>query len=69
MIRVGTGVGFYMKREIDAFICYMHEKRETSANTEAAYTRDLCKLVEYVQQHNVTSLVQVNAGQLQAYVQ
>lgn len=58
-----------MKREIDAFICYMHEKRETSANTEAAYTRDLCKLVEYVQQHNVTSLVQVNAGQLQAYVQ
>ena len=68
MIRVGTGVGFYMKREIDAFISYMHEKRETSANTEASYTRDLRKLMEYVQQQDLTSFTQVNAGHLQAYV-
>ena len=57
-----------MKREIDAFISYMHEKRETSANTEAAYTRDLRKLMEYVQQQDLTSFTQVNAGHLQAYV-
>ena len=24
-----TGVGFYMRKEIDAFISYMHEKRLT----------------------------------------
>ena len=63
-----TGVGFYMRKEIDAFISYMHEKRETSANTEAAYTRDLRKLMEYVQQQDLTSFTQVNAGHLQAYV-
>ena len=57
-----------MKRESDAFISYMHEKRETSANTEAAYTRDLRKLMEYVQQQDLTSFTQVNAGHLQAYV-
>ena len=45
-----TGVGFYMRKEIDAFISYMHEQRQTSENTEAAYARDLRKLMEYVQQ-------------------
>ena len=62
-----TGVGFYMNREIDAFISYMHEQRHTSRNTEAAYTRDLCKLMEYVQS-DVTSFTQVTAVQLQRYV-
>ena len=66
--RVDTGVGFYMKREIDAFISYMHEMRETSENTEAAYTRDLSKLMEYVQRQDVMSFTQVSAEQLQAYV-
>ena len=56
-----------MEREIDAFISYMHDMRETSENTEAAYTRDLRKLMEYVQQ-DVTSFTQVTAGQMQGYV-
>ena len=73
-----TGVGFYMRKEIDAFISYMHEQRQTSENTEAAYARDLRKLMEYVQQesdqgtmnegHAVTSFAQVSAEQLQAYI-
>lgn len=62
-----TGVGFYMNREIDAFISYMHGQRRTSYNTEAAYTRDLCKLMEYVQPE-VTSFTQVTSDQLQKYV-
>lgn len=57
-----------MKREIDAFICYMHEKRGTSANTEAAYARDLCKLMKYVQQRDVTGFAEVTAEMLQAYL-
>lgn len=57
-----------MKREIDAFICYMHEKRGTSANTEAAYARDLCKLMKYAQQRDVTGFAEVTAEMLQAYL-
>lgn len=57
-----------MKREIDAFICYMHEKRGISANTEAAYARDLCKLMKYVQQRDVTGFAEVTAEMLQAYL-
>ena len=59
--RAGAGVGFYMKREIDTFICYMHEMRGTSANTEAAYTRDLSKLAKYAQQWDVTCFAEVTA--------
>lgn len=68
MYRAGAGVGFYMKREIDTFICYMHEMRGTSANTEAAYTRDLSKLVKYAQQWDVTCFAEVTTEILRAYV-
>lgn len=46
----------------------MHEKRGTSANTEAAYARDLCKLMKYVQQRDVTGFAEVTAEMLQAYL-
>ena len=57
-----------MRKEIDAFISYMHEQRQTSENTEAAYARDLRKMMEYVQQSDVSSFTQVTAEHLQAYV-
>lgn len=57
-----------MNREIDAFISYMHEQRQTTGNTESAYARDLRKLMEYVQQYGVTSFSQVTADQLQVYI-
>lgn len=57
-----------MNKEIDAFIGYMHENRQTSGNTEAAYARDLRKLADYVQQMGVTCLAQVTREQLQAYL-
>lgn len=66
--KADTGVGFYMEREINAFISYMHEQRQTSGNTEAAYARDLRKLMEYVQQQGVESFTQVTADHLHAYV-
>lgn len=46
----------------------MHEKRGTSANTEAAYARDLCKLMKYAQQRDVTGFAEVTAEMLQAYL-
>lgn len=57
-----------MKKEIDAFISYMHENRQTSGNTEAAYARDLRKLMDYAQQMGVTSFAEVTCGQLEAYL-
>ena len=50
-----------MRKEIDAFISYMHEQRQTSENTEAAYARDLRKLMEYVQQHDIMSDEMISA--------
>ena len=60
--------GFYMKNEIDAFISYMREQKQISDNTAAAYTRDLCKLAEYVCGMGVDDFVQVDTGILQAYL-
>lgn len=57
-----------MIKEIDAFISYMHEYRQTSANTEAAYARDMRKLMEYVQWLGVTSFENVTSEHLKAYL-
>lgn len=57
-----------MRKEIDAFISYMHEQRQTSGNTEAAYARDLRKLMEHLEQQQVTSFAQMTTEQLQTYV-
>ena len=57
-----------MKNEIDAFISYMREQKQISDNTAAAYTRDLCKLAEYVCGMGVDDFVQVDTGILQAYL-
>lgn len=57
-----------MKNEIDAFIGYMHEHRQTSGNTEAAYARDLRKLMEYLQETGVTGFAQVSREQLKDFL-
>lgn len=57
-----------MKNEIDAFISYMREQKQISDNTAAAYTRDLCKLGEYVCGMGVDDFVQADTGILQAYL-
>lgn len=64
-----TEVGFYMKKEIETFISYMHEQRQASVNTQAAYARDLRKLMEYVEKQGVTSFVQVTETQIQSYME
>lgn len=66
--RRDIGMVFYMKNEIDAFIGYMHENRQTSGNTEAAYARDLRKLMEYLQGIGVTRFAQVSRGQLMDFL-
>lgn len=63
-----SGVGFYMKNEIDAFIAYMHENRQTSDNTEAAYARDLRKLMEYLQETGAGSFGEVSGEMLEGFL-
>ena len=53
-----------MNNEIAAFVGYMHENRQTSGNTEAAYARDLRKLTEYLKEIGVTSFAQVDRKEL-----
>lgn len=57
-----------MMTQIDAFIAYMHEYRQISENTESAYTRDLKKLTEYMQQQGITDFAQVDTELLQAFL-
>ena len=38
-----------MEQQIDALIQYMHEKKNTSKNTELSYRRDLLKLITFLQ--------------------
>ena len=38
-----------MEQQIDALIQYMHEKKNTSKNTELSYRRDLLKLIAFLQ--------------------
>lgn len=57
-----------MKKEIEAFISYMHEQRKTSLNTETAYARDLTKLMAYAQQAGIHEFAQVTAALLQQYM-
>ncbi len=57
-----------MKNEIDAFISYMQEQRQISDNTVAAYTRDLCKLAEYMHDMGMEDFEQADTGILQQYL-
>lgn len=57
-----------MRKEIDTFISYMHDQRQATKNTQAAYTRDLRKLMEYVEKQGVTSFAQVTEAQLQSFI-
>ena len=63
-----TGAGFYMTREIEAFISYMHEERQTSENTESAYRIDLRKFAMFLQQQGVEDFAEINGSQLQLYL-
>lgn len=57
-----------MEQSIDRFITYLHNVKNTSANTEMSYRRDLKKVVAFLRSRGLTELVDVKAEDLQAYI-
>lgn len=57
-----------MTHDIHNFIQYLHEKKNTSTNTEVSYERDLRKMGEYLLTKNVKQVDVVTASDLEAYL-
>ena len=58
-----------MEQQIDALIEFMHEKKNTSKNTELSYRRDLKKLADYLQKDlGKNSFSEVTSEDLEQYV-
>ncbi len=57
-----------MEQSIDRFITYLHNVKNTSANTEMSYRRDLKKVMAFLRSKGLTELVDVTAEDLQAYI-
>lgn len=65
---MGKGLHVFMEQSIDRFITYLHNVKNTSANTEMSYRRDLKKVVAFLRAKGLTELVDVKAEDLQAYI-
>lgn len=59
---------YRMQTEIDSFISYLHNVKNTSANTELSYQRDLKKLECFLEEQGVTQVNQITAKHLEAYI-
>ncbi len=57
-----------MEKVINAFIDYMHDKKQTSVNTELSYRRDLMKVVRYMEEQGIADVKKINATNLNSYV-
>lgn len=57
-----------MKQDIQNFIQYLHQEKQTSENTEVSYERDLKKMCLYLQEHGVEQLDAVTTEILDSYV-
>ena len=57
-----------MQKEIDSFISYLHNVKQSSANTQMSYQRDLKKFVAFCENRGITSVQKLRAQDLEAYV-
>ena len=57
-----------MQKEIDSFISYLHNIKQSSTNTQMSYQRDLKKFVAFCEEKGVTSVSELKAQDLEAYV-
>ena len=57
-----------MERTLAEFIAYLHTTKNTSANTEISYQRDLRKLIRYLQEQDICDFVEVTSLDLKAYL-
>ena len=57
-----------MQKEIDSFVSYLHNVKQSSANTQMSYQRDLKKFAAFCENRGVTSVKDLKAKDLEAYV-
>lgn len=55
-----------MERTLAEFIAYLHTTKNTSANTEISYQRDLKKLIRYLQEQKIYDFTEVTSLDLKA---
>jgi integrase/recombinase XerD len=57
-----------MEQSIQNFIAYMHETKDTSANTEMSYRRDLVKVDKFMAQRGISKLQSITEQDLKDYI-
>lgn len=57
-----------MTQDIQNFIQYLHEEKQTSANTEVSYARDLKKMQQFLLAQGICSVGEVTATSLNSYI-
>lgn len=57
-----------MEREVQEFISYLHNVKQTSHNTELSYKRDLAKVCHFLGQRGISSVTAVKADDLKDYI-
>lgn len=57
-----------MTQDIQDFIQYLHQEKQTSANTEVSYARDLKKMHQYLCEQGIDNASEVTATVLNSYV-
>lgn len=58
-----------MQKEIDQFISYLHNVKQTSVNTEMSYQRDLKKLRVYMESQGINDVKSITYDNLKDFVQ
>lgn len=57
-----------MTKDIQNFIQYLHKEKQTSANTEVSYARDLKKMHQFLLAQGICSVSEVTATSLNSYI-
>ena len=57
-----------MESSIQNFIAYMHETKDTSANTEMSYRRDLVKVSKFLSRRGISKLQSITEQDLKDYI-
>lgn len=63
-----VGAGKSMTQDIQNFIQYLHQEKQTSANTEVSYARDLKKMNQYLLAQGIRDVREVTATSLNSYI-
>ena len=57
-----------MTNEIHEFITYLRDDKESSANTEASYRRDLQKAAAFFEEQKITDVCEITATNIRSYL-